>query len=504
MSAEIQAVPLDRLHPHPDNPRLQLREDVVEQLAAEIGRAGFRPEHAVLTRPHGDGWQLVSGHHRAEAARRAGVAEVPAWVRDMDDDEAFMQLVLSNTQGELSPLEIGMHALTWLGEQKDYAERTGYGKSYISQLRSGAEVARVYSSKLADLDDKAKHLYEVSKAPREVWTILVDNLVRREWSVADTAKHVSQVKAFEVGDLVYAEEWLPLAEVVARHLEAPERFTPRAVARLVAAATEVETWIDANAPDQHHEFLQWLTTNRGGESWDHRAIVAYQQRLIASRYEVQGWHHGDWREHVAKLDDGTVSLILTDPPYGMGYQSGYRYQSETHEKIAADATIGDATAETFAAIEALSPKLAADAHALVFCTWRNEYEVRELLVRAGFTVRGSLIWAKNNTSMGNLDGSFAPKHERIVHAVKGEPKLYRRAPDVLEFPRESTDRHPTEKPMKLIAELIEATTTTGQIVVDPFAGVASTCVAAKESGRKWWGCELEETYWQAGEERLLS
>jgi len=502
VTAEIQSVPLERLYPHPDNPRLQLREDVVQQLAAEIGRVGFRPEHAVLVRPFGDGWQLVSGHHRAEAARRAGLIEVPAWVRDMDDDEAFMQLVLSNTQGELSPLEIGMHALTWSGEQKSYAERTGFGKSYVSQLRSGAEVAAVYSSKLSDLADKAKHLYEISKAPREVWPVLVDALVKHGWSVADTAKQVARVREFEIGD-EYAD-WLPIADVVARHLEAPERFTPRGVVRLVAAAGEVEAWIEANAPERLHEFLEWLTANRGGESWDHRAIVAYHQRLIASRYEVQGWHHGNWREYVDELQDGTVSLILTDPPYGMGYQSGYRYQSGTHEPIAADASIEDASVETAAALEALAPKLAPDAHVLVFCTWRNEYEVRDLLRRAGFTIRGSLIWAKNNTSMGDLDGSFAPAHERIVHAVKGKPKLYRRAPDVLECPRESTDRHPTEKPVKLLAELIEATTTTGQVVADPFGGVGSTCVAAKESGRKWWGCELEEKYWAVGEERLLS
>lgn len=41
----------------------------------------------------------------------AGLDAVPCWVRHMDDDEAYMQLALGNVQGELSPLEIGMHAL---------------------------------------------------------------------------------------------------------------------------------------------------------------------------------------------------------------------------------------------------------------------------------------------------------------------------------------------------------------------------------------------------------
>jgi site-specific DNA-methyltransferase (adenine-specific) len=359
---------------------------------------------------------------------------------------------------------------------------------------------------LHPLLDKAKHLYEISKAPSATWPALVAALVDKGWPVAETAKHAEQVKAlqYEVGDPLYAEEWLRLPDLVTRYLAEPERFTPRTVARLVSAASEVEAWIDANQPigNALRDFHSWLTSNRGGESWDHRAIVAYHQRLLAERWEVRGWHHGDWRDHLDQLDEGSVSAVITDPPYGMDYQSGYRYHSENHNKIAADASVADAAEETVAALEALRNKLADDAHLLVFCTWRNEPELRGAIERAGYPVVGSLIWAKNNTSMGNLDGAFAPKHERILHAVKGKPTLYRRSPDVIEAARQPSDRHPTEKPVALLAELLEATTVAGQLVVDPFAGVASTCVAAKDTGRKWWGCELDEKYWRIGEERL--
>lgn len=510
MLTEIQDVPTGRLSPHPDNPRLQLREDVIERIAAEITRSGFGREHAPLVRPHGDGYQIISGHHRIEAATRAGLAAVPCWVKDMDDDEAFMQLVLSNTQGELSPLEIGMHALKAVPQAQgkagsglqEYADRIGMARSGISMLRNAAEVASAlrHTCDEVELTEKSRHLYEISKAPREVWPVLVDALVKHGWSVKDAAGHVERVKAFEIGDLVYAGEWLPIANVVERYLAAPERFTPRTVARLTSAASEVEEWIEANAPDRLPEFHAWLVDNRGGESWDHRAIIAYQQRLLAERWKVTGWHHGDWREHLDELDDGSVALLLTDPPYGVGYQSGYR--TEQHEAIANDATLDDALAEMKDAFARLHSKLAPDAHLLVFCVWSTEPEVREAIEAAGYEVRGSLVWVKNNTGMGALDTTFAPKHERIVHAVKGSPRLLRRAPDALDAARPPSERHPTEKPVALLAQLIEATTSAGQIVADPFAGVASTCVAAKEAGRKWWGCELEEKYWAIGEERL--
>jgi len=73
--------------------------------------SGFDVSNAIRVRPLGKDYQIVSGHNRVEAARRAGLTKVPAWVREMDDEAAFMDLVLCNTQGELGPLERGMHAL---------------------------------------------------------------------------------------------------------------------------------------------------------------------------------------------------------------------------------------------------------------------------------------------------------------------------------------------------------------------------------------------------------
>lgn len=350
------ALPLDQLSPHPDNPRLQLREDVVARLAAEIERNGYGSEHAVLVRPHGAGWQLVSGHHRAEAARRAGLTEIPAWVRQMDDDEAFMQLVLGNTQGELAALEFGLHALgakRWHSaslSMKSYAERVGLSPQYLSEMRKAAEVATVMienttlERSVFDLVEKAKHLYEISKAPRPLWPMLVGLMLDRGWTVADTQHYVSTVREFDIPERW--SWWLPLSAVVERFLLTRE-FSPATVTKMVKAADQVVEWIDANAhePDgAHGEFRAWLI-DKGPDAWAPREIAGYLARLIASQFVVEGWHQGDWREHVGKLDDGTVALLLTDPPYGMGYQSDYRLdrrKERKHKTIAADASDADA------------------------------------------------------------------------------------------------------------------------------------------------------------------
>jgi site-specific DNA-methyltransferase (adenine-specific) len=316
---------------------------------------------------------------------------------------------------------------------------------------------------------------------------------------------------------------------------------------LVAAADQTLAWIESNLPAAPEDepdgvpepaaaavrvaFEGWLFDWKGGESWEPRKVSGYLARLIAEKAErdaaraqreaervaeqfvVEGWHHGDWSQVMhdrtnfpnAELDDWSVNLLLTDPPYGQGFQSDYRLnrsKDRKHDRIANDATPDEAEKQLALMLEAFYPKLALDAHLLIFCSWAGEPGMRDVITRAGYTVRGSLVWDKQATGMGDPTTTFAPAHERIIHAVKGSPKLYYRAADILRHPRTDSSRHPTEKPVPLLQELIEATTVEGQLVVDPFGGVASTAVAAKASGRRWWSVELEEKYYTAGEERL--
>jgi ParB family chromosome partitioning protein len=81
------------------NPRLLLREEVVEGIVTQLRAAGeFTVMHAPIVRPVNSHYEIVSGHHRMGAAKRAGLAAIPCWVADLTDEQAFMQLVLSASQ----------------------------------------------------------------------------------------------------------------------------------------------------------------------------------------------------------------------------------------------------------------------------------------------------------------------------------------------------------------------------------------------------------------------
>ena len=152
----ITLIPVSQIAPHPKNPRVALRGDVVDAIAADLDERGhMEARHAITVRSVGDGYEIISGHHRHAAALKAGLAGVPCWVVEMDDDEAYMALATSNNQGELAQLEIGLHALDCVGKASagrgkkgglaEYARKLGKSSQYLTQLVAAAEVAKSVS-----------------------------------------------------------------------------------------------------------------------------------------------------------------------------------------------------------------------------------------------------------------------------------------------------------------------------------------------------------------------
>jgi hypothetical protein len=134
------------------------------------------------------------------------VSKAVARVKPMSDDEAYMRLVTDNAQGELSPLEIGIHALgsVTLGEKgrgkkgglSNYGRQIGKTQAYISQITAAARVyLAVENHKLTyDFADKATHLYEVSRAPETTWPQLCEALQNGALTtVDDVGKAVARV-----------------------------------------------------------------------------------------------------------------------------------------------------------------------------------------------------------------------------------------------------------------------------------------------------------------------
>jgi site-specific DNA-methyltransferase (adenine-specific) len=210
---------------------------------------------------------------------------------------------------------------------------------------------------------------------------------------------------------------------------------------------------------------------------------------------------GDCLDVLASLEDNSVDLILTDPPYGINYLS--RSHSLPLTKMANDK--GNEAYELLdKALAIASKKLKPDRHVYIFTNWQA-FESMAPIVRKYFKLKGALAWIKNNRTRGDLKGNYGYQYEMVLYAHKGRRWLFgKRDSDILTFAKVPTQhmQHPTEKPIPLLEYLISKSTEENEVVLDMFAGSGSTCVAAKNMNRRYIGIEIEPTWYEVAKKRL--
>lgn len=186
----------------------------------------------------------------------------------------------------------------------------------------------------------------------------------------------------------------------------------------------------------------------------------------------------DAREIVPTL---AYDSIVSDPPYGMSFQSNFR--TEKHERIVND---------TDEALLLWACSLPAKHAAYLFCRWDN--------LRAVPKPKSLVTWVKNNWSMGDLEHEHARQTE-VALFYPGETHDWpgQRPTDMIRAPRTGNDNHPTEKPVQLMAAFVRWTR---GIVLDPFMGSGSTGVACAVEGRSFIGVELDEPYFDIACRRI--
>ena len=197
------------------------------------------------------------------------------------------------------------------------------------------------------------------------------------------------------------------------------------------------------------------------------------------------------------IEHGTkVDMIMTDPPYGMSYQSNAR--KDTHKKIANDDNL-DWLPE-FA--EKCSKIVNDDTAHYIFCSW-HKIDVFKQEFEKYFIIKNILVWDKQQNGMGDLQADFGNSTEFILFLQKGRRLLNgKREPNVLRFRKTQNDLHPTEKPVPLIEYLISKFSDEGDVIFDPFFGSGTTGVACKHINRNFIGVELDEDYYREASKRI--
>jgi site-specific DNA-methyltransferase (adenine-specific) len=208
---------------------------------------------------------------------------------------------------------------------------------------------------------------------------------------------------------------------------------------------------------------------------------------------------GDCLELMKQLPDKCIDLVLTDPPYGIDYQSNMRTVSKKFDKLQND----DNSSRLLAYTE-FYRILKDDCVAIIFCSFKN-YAEDYIELQKLFNIKNCIIWNKGGGGIGDLEHSLSTDYEMAIVAHKGMCNIRgKRDGSVGNFGKVFNQDmvHPTEKPVFLIQKCIEKFSDTNNIVLDSYSGSGSCGVACVKTKRQFIGFELEQKYVDIANKRI--
>lgn len=240
-------------------------------------------------------------------------------------------------------------------------------------------------------------------------------------------------------------------------------------------------------------------------------------------------HQGDCVELLRKLPDGCAALVIADPPYNIGPRFGTTRNWQ-----------GDPEWLPWCKdwLDECSRVLAPEGNILVYGIHHYLCYLQVYMYEMGLHYRRQIIWHYENGFSGykrSLAAHYEPilwfsksekyyfepirepykSTERLKHTITKNGKVWtpnpegRLAGDVWRFPtlagrrfRDEKVDHPTQKPLALSRRIVRHFSPEGDLVIVPFAGSGSECVAAVEQGRHYWASELVDEYIDIANSRL--
>ncbi|HEY7299473.1 MAG TPA: site-specific DNA-methyltransferase [Xanthobacteraceae bacterium] len=204
----------------------------------------------------------------------------------------------------------------------------------------------------------------------------------------------------------------------------------------------------------------------------------------------------------ALLGPSRPMLMVTDPPYGVGYDPAWRKQAGLSRSSRLGKVRNDERDDWEAAWALFSGNIAYVWHSALHST-----TVADSLIRQGFAIRAQIIWAKERLVIGR--GDYQWQHEPCWYAVrkKGNWTGDRKQTTLWTIPSRGQDTetvHSTQKPVECLRRPILNNSSPGDAIYDPFLGSGTTVIAAEATGRTCFGMEIDPLYvdlavrrWQA-------
>lgn len=521
----------------------------LERIQESMRKFGFLENYPITVAPLEDGtYMLVEGNHRTVSAEKEGISLIPCLVKHgLSEEEMYRLAIQSNSASTTSvPMTMVTYAkFIWdrLAE-KDERDKKRYTQKQVGDMLGWGEDKVSNYSLLRQIDEKA---WEIISSSFENPTTS-----EKKTSASDTdavGENPTTVGFSEtllriILDLK-AEQQLELVQAFAN----PDKDKPISkgkfteLAKAYRARNEMKEYATAKLGDLGDTYTDKLVKGIYSGAYDSEWTKSKDEKnktcfglhpkldklmdAIKEEWEQKNsiyLVHGDFYEKVKDIGDGSIDLIVTDPPYNIANERKFTFENRT--SISQDFGEWDKyDREQFIALfdvwtQEWNRILKEGGSGYVFTSDVYLSYLMASLERVGLDVKISIVWHKTNPAPQGEKVTFRSTVEYIIFFVKGKEYTLHWLGDgkemhnFIETPRcggnerlenaQKETLHPTQKPVQVLKHFIEVSSNRGDMVFDGFAGVGSTGEAAKDLGRKFKGIEQDTAFFEAMQRRLTN
>jgi DNA modification methylase len=501
----------------------------VQRLRAKIEKLGYLPQYPLLVVKARKGYTLVDGAHRLEALKALGIKSAPVYVDETlaGDAEHLRRARQANEAAEsvIPTTFVDDAELVWRETARGRAQDeiaailgwTGTGaRVRVAQYKALQKIASPAWARIVTTFDPVVTPDDDEVVTEDVTTVTLfsERLLR---SIVDLSPDQQLTL---VADLAEGRIKKAQFKAVAQAYEARNEMK--------ACAQNELAGVDAQFVDKALAEFDRGAYDKDWQTEGHPRLTRLIQTIRDEWEQKVGVQVvlGDFEVRVRDIADGSVDLVLTDPPYNISKQG--KLVKTGVEFVPADFD-GDQEWDSATQTEFLArlekwvsewARVTRPGGAVIsFCDKILVSDLWRLYQQAGLVPKNVIVWEKTNISpTGLVRRNLKSSAEFMVWAVKPgadyafnetegwDRGIIMRAPICGGHERVKDEKgntlHPTQKPEQVMLWLIEVFSNRGDVVLDGFAGVGSTGAAARRVGRKFIGIENNARYLEAMRIRL--
>lgn len=213
--------------------------------------------------------------------------------------------------------------------------------------------------------------------------------------------------------------------------------------------------------------------------------------------------NGDCYEKIKEIEDNSVDLVITDPPYIVGTVGGDFAQRRTYYGELSGMSVGF----DLSIFDELIKKMK-KINIYIFCSQKQIPILIDYFVKEHGCNWNLITWHKTNPApacgnkyLTDTEYCFFARESGVkIYGSYKTKKTYYISPSNVKDKRKYN--HPTVKPIEIVKNLIENSSQENDVVLDPFMGSGTTGVASKLNNREFIGIEIDETYFETAKNRI--